>query len=145
VNLTLRRRNSIVEPHRSRDVAVHYFILMSHLIITFIGITKDDRVIVERASNNLRPLEFRTIESGPLTTLYREEGMAALEEELLWLFFQGVWQQHDGRFARAIESYRQAEQVDSHSEYLRCSKNEEYRTQLMKHIAENYLQKIAVE
>ena len=119
---------------------MHYFILMSHLIITFIGITKDDRVIVERASNNLRPLEFRTIESGPLTTLYREEGMAALEEELLWLFFQGVWQQHDGRFARAIESYRQAEQVDSHSEYLRCSKNEEYRTQLMKHIAENYLQ-----
>ena len=78
MNLTLRRRNSIVEPHRSRDVAVHYFILMSHLIITFIGITKDDRVIVERASNNLRPLEFRTIESGPLTTLYREEGMAAL-------------------------------------------------------------------
>lgn len=125
---------------------MHYFILMSHLIITFIGITKDDRVIVERASNNLRPLEFRTIESEPLTALYREEGMAALEEELLWLFFQGIWQQqHDGRFARAIESYRQAEQVDSYAEYLRCSENEEYRKQLMKHIAENYLQKIAVE
>ena len=109
------------------------------------GITQDDRVIIERASNNLCPLEYRTIEIESLTALYREKGMTALEEELLWLFFQGVWQQHDGRFTRAIESYRQAEQVDSHSEYLRCSENEEYRMQLMKHIAENYLQKIAVE
>lgn len=122
-----------------------YHILMSHLIITFIGITQDDRVIIERASNNLRPLEFRTIEIEPLTALYHEKGLAALEEELLWLFFRGVWQQHDGRFARAIESYRQAEQVDSYSEYLRCSEDEEYRKQLMKHIAENYLQKIATE
>ena len=63
---------------------------MSHLIITFIGITKDERVIVERASNNLRPLEFRTVEIELLTALYREKGMAALEEELLWLFFQGI-------------------------------------------------------
>lgn len=123
-----------------------YHILMSHLIITFIGITQDDRVIIERASNNLRPQEFRTIEIEPLTALYREKGMAALEEELLWLFFQGIWQQqHGGRFAWAIESYRHAESVDSHSEHLRCSENEEYRKQLMKHIAENYLQKIAVE
>lgn len=80
-----------------------YRILMSHLIIKFIGITKDDRVIVERASNNLRPLEFRRLEIEPLTALYREKGMEAQEEKLLWLFFQGVWQQHDGRFARAIE------------------------------------------
>lgn len=119
---------------------------MSHLIITFIGITQDDRVIVERASNNLRTLEFCTIEIEPLTALYREKGMAALEEELLWLFFQGVWQQqHNGRFARAIERYKQTESVDSFQEYLCCSENEEYRKQLMKHIAENYLQKIAAE
>lgn len=122
-----------------------YHILMSHLIIAFIGITKDDRVIIERASNNLRPLKFRAIEIEPLTELYREKGMAVLEEELLWLFFQGVWQQYDGRFARAIERYKQAEQVDSYSEYLSCSDNEEYRRQLIKHIAENYLQKIAAE
>lgn len=119
---------------------------MSHLIIKFIGITQDDRVIIERASNNLRPLEFRTLEIEPLTALYREKGLKALEEELLWLFFQGIWQQHhDGRFARAIERYRQAEQVDSYSEYLRCSENKEYRKRLMKHIAKNYLQKIAAE
>jgi len=60
---------------------------MSHLIIKFIGITQDDRVIIERASNNLRPLEFRTLEIEPLTALYREKGLKALEEELLWLFF----------------------------------------------------------
>ncbi|MDE5623959.1 MAG: hypothetical protein K2I62_05040, partial [Alistipes sp.] len=47
---------------------------MSHLIITFIGITKDDRVIIERTSNNLRPLEFRTVEIEPQTALYREQG-----------------------------------------------------------------------
>ncbi|MDE5691513.1 MAG: hypothetical protein K2I13_04800 [Alistipes sp.] len=123
-----------------------YHILMSHLIITFIGITKDERVIVERASNNLRPLEFRTVEIEPLTALYREKGMAALEEELLWLFFQGIWQQqHDGRFARAIERYKQTESVDSHSEYLHCHGDEAYRRERMKHIAENYLQKIAAE
>ena len=123
-----------------------YHIFMSHLIIKFMGITQDDRVIIERASNNLHPLEFRTIEIEPLTTLYCEKGLGALEEELLWLFFQGIWQQqHDGRFARAIERYKQTESVDSYSEYLYCSENEEYRKQLMKHIAENYLQKIAAE
>lgn len=124
-----------------------YRILMSHLIITFIGITQDERVIVERASNNLRPLEFRPIEIEPLTALYRKKGPTALlEEELLWLFFQGIWQQqHDGRFAQAIERYKQTGSVDSYSEYLRCSDNERYRKQLMKHIAENYLQKIAAE
>lgn len=118
---------------------------MSHLIIKFIGITQDDRVIIERASNNLRPLEFRTIEIEPLTALYREKGLKALEEELLWLFFQGVWQQYDGRFARAIERYRQAEQVDSHPEYLRCSEDDAYRKQRMKYIADNYLRNIIIE
>ncbi len=123
-----------------------YHIFMSHLIIKFMGITQDDRVIIERASNNLRQLEFRAIEIEPLTALYREKGMAALEEELLWLFFQGVWQQqHDGRFAQAIGRYKQTEQVDSHSEYLRCHDDEAYRRERMKHIAENYLQKIAAE
>ena len=117
---------------------------MSHLIIKFIGITKDDRVIVERASNNLRPLEFRAIEIGPLTALYREKGMEALEEELLWLFFQGIWQQHDGRFARAVEQYKQTESVDSHAEYLRCHDDETYRKERMKYIVENYLQKIDI-
>ena len=119
---------------------------MSHLIIKFMGIIQDYWVIIERASNNLRPLEFRTLEIEPLTALYREKGLKALEEELLWLFFQGIWQQHhDGRFARAIERYGQAEQVDSHSEYLRCSEDEAYRRQRMKYIADNYLQNTTIE
>ena len=119
--------------------------VMSHLIITFIGITRDKRVIIERASNNLRPLEFRTLEIESLTALYREQGMEALDEELLWLFLQGVWKQYDGRFSRAIERYRQAEQVDSYQEYLRCSEDDEYRKRRKKHIAEHYLQKITIE
>ena len=119
-----------------------YHILMSHLIITFIGITKNERVIVERASNNLRPPAFRTIEIEPLTALYREKGMTALEEEILWLFFQGVWQQYDGRFTRAIEQYKQTEQVDSYAEYLRCHGDDAYRRKRMKYIADNYLYKL---
>lgn len=118
---------------------------MSHLIITFIGITRDKLVIIERASNNLRPLEFRRLEIESLTALYRERGMEALDEKLLWLFLQGVWRQYDGLFSRAIERYRQAKQVDSYQEYLRCSEDEEYRKQRMKHIAKHYLQKITVE
>ena len=43
---------------------------MSHLIIKFMGITQDDRVIIERASNNLRPLEFRTLEIEPLRSAF---------------------------------------------------------------------------
>lgn len=103
---------------------------------------QDDRVIIERASNNLCPLEYRTIEIEPLTALYREKGMTALEEELLWLFFQGVWQQYDGRFVRAIERYKQTEQVDSYAEYLRCHGDDAYRRKRMKHIADNYLYKL---
>ena len=53
---------------------------MSHLIIKYIGITSSGKVIVERASNNLHPLEFRKLEIEPLTVLYREKGMGALEE-----------------------------------------------------------------
>lgn len=112
---------------------------MSHLIIKYIGVTSSGKVIVERASNNLHPLEFRRLEIEPLTVLYREKGMGALEEELLWLFFQGVWKQDYGRFYRAIERYKQAESVDSYQEYLRCHDDENYRRKRMKHIAENYL------
>lgn len=117
---------------------------MSHLIISAIVLSQSDRIIVTSASNNLRPLEYHTREIESLTALYRERGMEALEEELLWLFFQGVWQ-GDTRFDRAVAQFKDTEKVDSYAEYLRCHEDDEYRAKRMKYIAANYLQKIKTE
>jgi len=114
---------------------------MSHLIISAIVLTQSDRIVVTSASNNLRPLEYHTREIESLTALYRECGMEALEEELLWLFFQGLWQ-GDMRFDRAVAQFKDTEKVDSDAEYLRCHEDDEYRAKRMKYIAANYLQKI---
>lgn len=113
---------------------------MSHLIISAIVLTQSDRIVVTFASNNLLPLEYHTHEIESLTTLYRERGMEALEEELLWLFFQGIWQ-GDNRFAQAAARFKDAEKVDSYAEYLRCHEDDEYRAKRMKYIAANYLHK----
>lgn len=120
------------------------FISMSHLIISAIVLTQSDRIVVTSASNNLRPLEYRTCEIESLTAIYRRSGMDALEEELLWLFFQGLWQ-GDTRFDRAVAQFKSAEKIDSHAEYLRCHEDDEYRMKRMKYIAANYLQKIKTE
>ena len=65
---------------------------MSHEIIKNIFITVDRRVIVCHAPGNIEPQVFQEEEYGPLTTLLREEGYERLEEEILYLFFLGVWQ-----------------------------------------------------
>ena len=68
---------------------------MSHEIIENIFITADRRVIVCHAPGNIEPRVFQEEEYGPLTTLLREEGYERLEEEILYLFFLGVWQNED--------------------------------------------------
>lgn len=45
---------------------------------------QDDRVIIERASNNLRPPAFRTIEIEPLTALYRRKRMKHIADNYLY-------------------------------------------------------------
>ena len=61
---------------------------MSHMIVKRITITSDLRVMVRRATNNLRPLDFRYGEVESLTELLRTKGRPALERELLSLFFK---------------------------------------------------------
>ena len=75
---------------------------MSHMIVKRITITSDLRVMVRRATNNLRPLDFRYGEVESLTELLRTKGRPALERELLSLFFKGCWQGWN-RYSRAVE------------------------------------------
>ena len=72
------------------------------MIVKRITITSDLRVMVRRATNNLRPLDFRYGEVESLTELLRTKGRPALERELLSLFFKGCWQGWN-RYSRAVE------------------------------------------
>lgn len=74
---------------------------MSHEIIKNIFVTADRRVIICHAPGNIEPQVFQEEEYGPLTTLLRKEGYERLEEEILYLFFLGVWQ-NDLRHGRAV-------------------------------------------
>jgi len=79
---------------------------MSHEIIKNIFVTADRRVIVCHAPGNIQPQIFHEEEYEPLTELLRKEGYERLEEEILYLFFLGVWQndlRHGRAVARAIE------------------------------------------
>jgi len=117
--------------NRTAAILLRCFTLpsMSHLIISAIVLTQSDRIVVTSASNDLRPLEYHTREIESLTALYRTRGMEALEEELLWLFFQGIWQ-GDTRFDRAVAKFKDTEKVDSYAEYLRCHEDDAYRVRL---------------
>ena len=78
-------------PRRGRKVAALLnSITMSHLIIKRITVTREQRVWVCRATNNLRPLDFRYSEVEPLTETLRAKGRPALALELLSLFFYGT-------------------------------------------------------
>lgn len=74
---------------------------MSHEIIKNIFVTADRRVIVCHAPGNIQPQIFHEEEYEPLTELLRKEGYERLEEEILYLFFLGVWQ-NDLRHGRAV-------------------------------------------
>lgn len=82
---------------------------MSHEIIKNIFVIADRCVIVCHAPGNIQPQIFHEEEYGPLTELLRKEGYERLEEEILYLFFLGVWQndlRHGRAVARAIEQER---------------------------------------
>lgn len=87
---------------------------MSHEIIKNIFVTADRRVIVCHASSNIQPQIFHEEEYGPLTTLLRKEGYERLEEEILYLFFLGVWQ-NDLRHGRAVARAIEQERMDVYS------------------------------
>jgi hypothetical protein len=89
---------------------------MSHMIVKRITITSDLRVMVRRATNNLRPLDFRYGEVESLTELLRTKGRPALERELLSLFFKGCWQGWN-RYSRAVEYALITDRLDKYEAY----------------------------
>lgn len=113
---------------------------MSHEIIKNILLTADRRVIVCHACNNIKPQVFQEEEYEPLTELLREEGYERLEEEILYLFFQRVWQNdlwHGRAVARAIEQ----ERLNVYELWERCRRDESFRRQFIRHLA-TYLEPI---
>ena len=79
---------------------------MSHEIIKNIFVTADRRVIVCHAPGNIQPQIFHEEEYEPLTELLRKEGYERLEEEILYLFFLGVWQNGADGCLRTLETMR---------------------------------------
>jgi len=92
---------------------------MSHEIIKNIFVTADRRVIICHAPGNIEPQVFQEEEYGPLTTLLRKEGYERLEEEILYLFFLGVWQ-NDLRHGRAVARAIEQERMDVYELWKRC-------------------------
>ena len=101
---------------------------MSHEIIKNIFVTADRRVIVCHAPGNIQPQIFHEEEYEPLTELLRKEGYERLEEEILYLFFLGVWQ----------------ERMDVYELWKRCDRDVSFRREFIRHLA-TYLEPLTVE
>ena len=108
---------------------------MSHEIIKNIFVTADRRVIVCHAPGNIQPQIFHEEEYEPLTELLRKEGYERLEEEILYLFFLGVWQ-NDLRHGRAVARAIEQERMDVYEL--------SFRREFIRHLA-TYLEPLTVE
>ena len=95
---------------------------MSHEIIKNIFVTADRCVIVCHAPGNIQPQIFHEEEYEPLTELLRKEGYERLEEEILYLFFLGVWQ-NDLRHGRAVARAIEQERMDVYELWKRCDRD----------------------
>lgn len=99
---------------------------MSHEIIKNIFVTADRCVIVCHAPGNIQPQIFHEEEYEPLTELLRKEGYERLEEEILYLFFLGVWQ-NDLRHGRAVARAIEQERMDVYELWKRCDRDVSFR------------------
>lgn len=97
---------------------------MSHEIIKNIFVTADRRVIVCHASSNIQPQIFH-------------------EEEILYLFFLGVWQ-NDLRHGRAVARAIEQERMDVYELWKRCDRDVSFRREFIRHLA-TYLEPLTVK
>lgn len=107
---------------------------MNHMIVKRITITSDLRVMVRRATNNLRPLDFRYGEVESLTELLRTKGRPALERDLLSLFFYGTWQGRS-RYSRAVGYALFTDNVDKYEAWRLCREDKAYERHLLLRMA----------
>ncbi len=103
---------------------------MSHLIIKRITVTREQRVMVRMAANNIRPLDFRCGEVESLTKTLRTKGRPALEMELLSLFFYGTWQGRN-RYSRAVGYALFTDGIDKYEAWRRCWEDKAYERRLL--------------
>lgn len=104
------------------------------MIVKRITITSDLRVMIRRATNNLRPLDFRYGEVESLTELLRTKGRPALERELLSLFFYGTWQGRS-RYSRAVGYALFTDNVDKYEAWRLCREDKAYERHLLLRMA----------
>ena len=81
--------------------------------------------------------------SKALTELLRKEGYERLEEEILYLFFLGVWQ-NDLRHGRAVARAIEQERMDVYELWKRCDRDVSFRREFIRHLA-TYLEPLTVE
>ena len=86
---------------------------------------------------------FHEEEYEPLTELLRKEGYERLEEEILYLFFLGVWQ-NDLRHGRAVARAIEQERMDVYELWKRCDRDVSFRREFIRHLA-TYLEPLTVE
>ena len=126
---------SFSNPRCGRKVAALLnSITMSHLIIKRITVTREQRVMVRMAANNIRPLDFRCGEVEPLTETLRTKGRPALELELLSLFFYGTWQGRN-RYSRAVGYTLLTDGIDKYEAWKRCREDKAYERHLLLRMA----------
>ena len=101
------------------------------------------RQIVCHAPGNIQPQIFHEEEYEPLTELLRKEGYERLEEEILYLFFLGVWQ-NDLRHGRAVARAIEQERMDVYELWKRCDRDVSFRREFIRHLA-TYLEPLTVE
>lgn len=73
----------------------------------------------------------------------RKEGYERLEEEILYLFFLGVWQ-NDLRHGRAVARAIEQERMDVYELWKRCDRDVSFRREFIRHLA-TYLEPLTVE
>ena len=78
---------------------------MSYEIIKSIKV-KDNKVLVNYACNNVRPLTFEECESQYLTKILKEQGKEALDIEILKAYEEGNFQRGTNKYTRALHILR---------------------------------------
>ncbi|HPX74026.1 MAG TPA: hypothetical protein PKW51_08945 [Methanoregulaceae archaeon] len=82
---------------------------MSHEIIKSIKI-RNGKVIMHSASNNVSPHHFSVWECPSLTKILQEQGQEALDVEILKEYENGMFQQGNNKYTRALMVLRNMEE-----------------------------------
>jgi len=89
--------------------------------------TKQNKVFITCASNNVRPLTYDKSEFGSLSKLLKEEGKQAVELRILKLYEEGSFQQGQNKYTDALKVLRYV-LADEHKHFDWRQHNAKYGT-----------------